>query len=41
MIWEMRLGRNIVYEVEEDAIEVQSDEEVDTECTEKETIVID
>ena len=29
------------YEVEEDAIEVQSDEEVDTECTEKETIVID
>ena len=29
------------YEVEEDAIEVQSDEEVDTECTEKETILID
>ena len=25
------------YEVEEDAIEVQSDEEVDTKCTEKET----
>ena len=29
------------YEVEEDAIEVQSDEEVDTEWIEKETIVID
>ncbi len=29
------------YEVGEDAIEVQSDEKVDTECTEKETIVID
>ncbi len=28
------------YEVEEDAIEVQSDEEVDTECTEKELLTI-
>ena len=34
MIWEMRY--ECEYEVEEDAIEVQSDEEVDTECTEKE-----